>query len=541
VAPGALGTFGGKREIEDQDGLACAIREIHEETEHVLTRDQLNFVGIYPSQSNPSKYNVVYKVTGIDEKALKIHEGVMEKPMTQDEISAHPKLTMLLERWLMTEKGEYNAAFVEEGDLVNSGDFSGKSSQEARPAITKWLEEKGTGRPRVTYRLRDWVFSRQRYWGEPIPLVHCENGCGAEHGGWVPLPESELPLTLPVVEKYEPTDNGDSPLASVPTWVNTKCPQCGGAATRETDTMPNWAGSSWYFLRYIDPKNNEQFASKEKLDYWMPVDWYNGGMEHTTLHLLYSRFWHKFLFDRGYLSMSEPYAKRTSHGLIMAEDGNKMSKSKGNVVNPDDIVQEHGADTVRVYELFMGPFSEPVPWSTAGVIGVRRFLDRVIKLSEFVKVEEPIEVTKSVHKTIHSVIDAAEAMKFNTAVASLMSCVNDIGSAKAITKETLTKFLSVLGWFAPHVANEVYAAIGGEELVETLPLPTIDTNLLTDDTVTISVQVNGKMRAAINVASDASEEEIIAAARAHENVAKYVEGEPKKVIYIKGKIVSIVV
>ncbi len=433
------------------------------------------------------------------------------------------------------------ACWTGEGRLSHSATFDNQSSEESRKNITAWLEEKGAGRPRVTYRLRDWVFSRQRYWGEPIPLVHCKGGCNPEHQGWVPLPESELPLTLPVIEKYEPTDNGESPLASVPTWVNTKCPQCGGAATRETDTMPNWAGSSWYFLRYIDPKNNEQFASKEKLDYWMPVNWYNGGMEHTTLHLLYSRFWNKFLFDRGYVGVSEPYARRTSHGLIMAEDGTKMSKSKGNVVNPDDIVQEHGADTVRVYELFMGPFSEPVPWSASGVIGVRRFLDRVMKLSEFVKEDEPVEVTKSVHKTVHSVIDAAEAMKFNTAVASLMSCVNDIGSAKAITKETLTKFLSILGWFAPHVANEVYARIGGEVLIETLPLPQVDASLLADDTMTISVQVNGKMRAAIEVASDASEEEIVAAARAHENVAKYIEGEPKKVIYIKGKIVSIVV
>ncbi len=425
--------------------------------------------------------------------------------------------------------------YVNDGFLCNSAAFDGMRSGDARNAIVAQLEEKGAGRKKISYRLRDWVFSRQRYWGEPIPLVHCEKD------GWVAVPVEQLPVVLPPVEKYEPTDNGESPLANIDSFVNTTCPQCGGPAKRETDTMPNWAGSSWYFLRYIDPKNDQEFASKEALKYWMPVDLYNGGMEHTVLHLLYSRFWNKFLFDRGHVPCAEPYARRHSHGLIMAEDGTKMSKSKGNVVNPDDIVQAHGADTLRVYEVFMGPFEEAVPWSTNGVIGVRRFLDKAMRLQEKIAEREDVVVTKALHRTIEKVTKDIEGFGFNTAVAQLMIFVNTVQEKGAITKESLTQFLRVLVPFAPHVANELWEQGGGEGFLETQPWPVADAAMLVDDEMTIAIQVNGKLRATITVRADASDEEIVTKARAEENVQKYLTGEPKKVIVVKGKLVSFVV
>jgi leucyl-tRNA synthetase len=397
------------------------------------------------------------------------------------------------------------------------------------------------GKKKVTYKLRDWVFSRQRYWGEPIPLVHCENGCAPEQDGWVAVPVEQLPVELPQVEKYEPTDNGESPLAVIDSFVNTKCPQCGGTAKRETDTMPNWAGSSWYFLRYADPKNSEAFASAEALKYWMPVDIYNGGMEHTTLHLLYSRFWNKFLFDRGYVPTSEPYARRHSHGMINAEDGRKMSKSWGNVVNPDDVVNEHGADTLRVYEMFMGPFDQQVPWSTNGVIGVRRFLDRVMRMKSMIAEAESAEVTKALHKTIKKVTEDIDGFGFNTAVSSMMIFVNVVYEQGAITKDSLGLFVSLLCPFAPHVANEMHESVCDGAFIESEPWPTFDAAMIVDDEMTIAVQVNGKMRGTVVVAVDASEESIVAAARADENVARYVTTEPKKVIVVKGKLVSFVV
>ncbi len=395
--------------------------------------------------------------------------------------------------------------------------------------------EKAGGRKKVQYKLRDWVFSRQRYWGEPIPLVHCEKD------GWVAVPTEELPVVLPNVENYQPTENGESPLANIESFVNTKCPQCGGPAKRETDTMPNWAGSSWYFLRYTDAHNDKEFASKEALKQWMPIDIYNGGMEHTTLHLLYSRFWNKFLFDRGYVPTSEPYARRHSHGLIMSEDGTKMSKSKGNVVNPDEIVDQHGADTLRVYEMFMGPFEEPVPWSTNGVIGVRRFLDKAIRMSEKVADVEDVEVTKMLHKTIAKISGDIEGFGFNTAVAQLMMFVNVVQEKGAITKESLKLFLRVLVPFAPHVANEMWEQLGGTGFVEEQEWPVADASMLKDDTVEMAVQVNGKLRGTIVVAVDEVEETIVKMARADENVAKYVVDEPKKVIVVKGKLVNFVV
>ncbi|MBI1907917.1 leucine--tRNA ligase [Candidatus Uhrbacteria bacterium] len=391
------------------------------------------------------------------------------------------------------------------------------------------------GKKTVQYKLRDWVFSRQRYWGEPIPLVDCGT-CG-----WVAVPDDQLPVELPKVEKYEPTDTGESPLAAIPEFVNTTCPSCGGKALRETDTMPNWAGSSWYFLRYIDPKNDAEFASAEKLEYWMPVDLYNGGMEHTTLHLLYSRFWNKFLFDQGLVPTSEPYARRHSHGLILAEDGRKMSKSWGNVVNPDDVVNEHGADTLRVYEVFMGPFEEPVPWSTNGVIGVRRFLDRVMRMAEMVSDTEDAAVTKALHKTIKKVTDDIEGFRFNTAVAALMSFVNEVYGKGAIAEASFATFLRMLVPFAPHVANELWEKIGREGFAEAAEWPAADEALAKDDEVTVAVQVNGKLRGSVVVPAEIAEDELVARAKADPNVAKHLAGEPKKTIVVKGKIVNFVV
>lgn len=425
--------------------------------------------------------------------------------------------------------------WMQDGILMNSDFLNAMDVNDAKEAMTAWLEKEGKGKKTVNYRLRDWVFSRQRYWGEPIPLVHCEK-CD-----WVPVPEDQLPVELPPVEKYEPTDNGDSPLADIEEWVNTTCPTCDGPARRETDTMPNWAGSSWYFLRYADAKNDKAFASKEALKQWMQVDWYNGGMEHTTLHLLYSRFWNKFLFDQGHVPTSEPYARRTSHGLILAEDGTKMSKSKGNVVDPLPIVQEYGADALRVYELFMGPFAEPVPWSMNGLVGVRRFLDKAARLNEVIADAEPEEVTRMVHKTIKKMTQDIDGMRFNVAVSQLMICTNTIQAAGAVTKESLMLFAKVLCPFAPHLANELAESLGETATLETTEWPVWDEALTIDDEVEFAIQVNGKLRATVMMAPDASEDSVVAAAKAEENVAKYLDGEIKKIIFVPGKLVNFVV
>lgn len=394
--------------------------------------------------------------------------------------------------------------------------------------------KKSKGEKKVNYRLRDWVFSRQRYWGEPIPLVHCEKD------GWVAVPDDQLPVELPQVEKYEPTDNGESPLSAIDGFVNTTCPTCGGPAKRETDTMPNWAGSSWYFLRYIDPTNDKEFASKKALNYWTPVDLYNGGMEHTTLHLLYSRFWNKFLFDQGFVPTSEPYARRHSHGLIMAEDGTKMSKSKGNVVNPDEVVAEFGADTLRTYILFMGPFEEPVPWSTNGLIGVRRFLEKVERLAEKLG-DESAEVTKALHKTIKKVSDDIDQFRFNTAVSELMKLVNVVQEAGSMSQESFATFLTLLSPFAPHLTNELWEKLGMKGLVEEQTWPEADARLLVDDEIKIVVQVNGKLRANLTVPADISDAKLIELAKADDNVQKHLTGEVKKEIVVKGKLVNLVV
>ena len=425
------------------------------------------------------------------------------------------------------------------GIMVNSGILDGMTVEEAKVRIKDYLEETGIGHRKVNYKLRDWVFARQRYWGEPIPIVHCEK-CG-----YVPIDESELPLVLPQVDSYEPTDNGESPLSKMTDWVNTMCPKCGGKAMRETDTMPQWAGSSWYFLRYMDPHNDESFASKEALNYWHQVDWYNGGMEHTTLHLLYSRFWHKFLYDIGQVPTAEPYAKRTSHGMILGENGEKMSKSRGNVVNPDDVVNEFGADTLRLYEMFIGDFEKAAPWSNAGIKGCRRFIERYWNLQSILIDGEAIrpEMENSFHKAIKKVSYDIENLKFNTAIASLMALMNVIAEKGSINKAELSVFTMLLNPFAPHVTEEVWSEMKlGEGMVTEQPWPKYDESKCKDDVIEIVVQVNGKVRARLCVAADIQKDDAIALAKAEDRIAAEINGKNVvKEIYVPGKLVNIVV
>ena len=425
------------------------------------------------------------------------------------------------------------------GIMVNSGMLDGLSVDDAKKKIIEWLTAEGKGHAKVNYKLRDWVFSRQRYWGEPIPIVHCDK-CG-----FVPIDESELPLRLPMVESYEPTDTGESPLANMTDWISTTCPCCGGKAQRETDTMPQWAGSSWYFLRYMDPHNNEALASKEALEYWSPVDWYNGGMEHTTLHLLYSRFWHKFLYDIGVVPTSEPYAKRTSHGMILGENGEKMSKSRGNVVNPDDIVNEYGADTMRLYEMFIGDFEKAAPWSQASIRGCRRFVERYWNLRNILIEGDTVrpELESAFHKTIKKVGEDIENIKFNTAIAALMALINDISNVKSINREELRIFSILLNPFAPHVTEEVYEACRlGEGILAEAQWPSYDESKCVDESVEIAVQVNGKIKAKLLVPVDASREEMLELAKKAEKVAAAIEGmKIIKEIAVPKKLVNLVV
>ncbi|MDL2219674.1 leucine--tRNA ligase [Ruminococcaceae bacterium OttesenSCG-928-O06] len=433
------------------------------------------------------------------------------------------------------EKAAYTD--IEQGTMVNSDFLDGLSVAEAKKTVTDWLMRKEKGAARVNYKLRDWVFSRQRYWGEPIPMVWCDT-CG-----WVPLPEDQLPLELPYIEDFEPTEEGDSPLARHEEWVRTTCPKCGAAARRETDTMPQWAGSSWYFLRYCDPHNSQAIASDEALAYWMPVDWYNGGMEHTTLHLLYSRFWHKFLFDIGVVKDSEPYMKRTSHGMILGEDGQKMSKSRGNVVNPDDVIAEYGADTMRVYEMFIGDFEKTAPWNTASTKGSRRFLDRVWALAEHLLPQEGYrpEMESVMHRTIHKVGHDVENLKHNTAIAAMMSLLNEF-AAKGATRGEYKTLLQLLNPFAPHITEELWQAIGCEGEIAHQAWPAYDEAKTQEDTVELVVQVNGKPRGHITLPAGAPKEEALAAARADEGVAKQLLGKQVvKEIFVPDKLVNFAV
>jgi leucyl-tRNA synthetase len=470
-----------------------------------------------------------------------------------------------------------------EGILANSGEFTGLSTEEARKKVVAWLETNRVGAYEVQFKLRDWVFSRQRYWGEPIPLVYCaacadrvkktaaEKLPPAQHiqnsafpiqdaeyswgeilnPGWFPLAEDQLPLKLPEIKKYEPTDTGESPLSTLESWVQTTCPKCGGAAKRETDTMPNWAGSSWYFLRYLDPKNNQALASPEAMQYWLGspksgvggVDWYNGGMEHTVLHLLYSRFWNQFLCDIGVVPTREPYQKRTSHGLILAKGGEKMSKSKGNVVSPDEVIEQYGADTLRTYVMFMGPFDQPVEWDTNGLIGVRRFLDRVWGLQDKVTRDaEKNEVISLMHRAIKKISEDIEEMHFNTAIAALMELVNDLTKQEKIGEFVYQDLLKLLAPFAPHITEELWGVVGDGKALAYAVWPVYDLNLAKVSELTIAIQINGKVRDTITVPAETAEEEIKKLVLVNEKVQKWLEGkEPKKVIYVKGKLVSVVV
>ena len=436
------------------------------------------------------------------------------------------------------ENDELPFTDVDNGVSIDSGFLSGLDSKDAIEKAIAYVEENKLGTRKVNYKLRDWVFSRQRYWGEPIPMVYCEE-CG-----WNPIPESEIPLVLPDIEDYEPGENGESPLAKQTEWIKTKCPCCGKDAKRETDTMPQWAGSSWYFLRYMDAHNDKEFASKEALEYWSPIDWYNGGMEHTTLHLLYSRFWHKFLYDIGAVPTKEPYQKRTSHGMILGTNGEKMSKSKGNVINPDDIVNEFGADTFRVYEMFMGPFDQTAPWSMESIRGCGKFLDRVWNMQEILVDgdEYSKEHEKMMHKAIKKVTSDIEEMKFNTSVAEFMKMTNEFYKDKVINKAEYKTFLQLLNPFAPHMTEELFSILGETKTINETPWPVYDEAKTIDDEIEIPVQLNGKVKAVVLVAKEASEEDVKAVVAANESVQKAIDGKTiVKEIYVKGRIYNIVV
>lgn len=426
-----------------------------------------------------------------------------------------------------------------EAVLLAPEEFKDKKWGESREDIIHYIEQKGFGYPTTNFKLRDWVFSRQRYWGEPIPIISCEK-CG-----FVAVPEKDLPVRLPEVEKYEPTDTGESPLAVMTDWVNVDCPQCGGPAKRETDTMPNWAGSSWYFLRYIDPKNSQSFADFEKLKYWMPVDWYNGGMEHTTLHLLYSRFWNKFLFDMKDVPTSEPYQKRTSHGMILGEGGEKMSKSKGNVVNPDDIVAQYGADTLRLYEMFMGPFDQAIPWDIKGLEGCYRFIQKVLKTRED-KVrdgyQDDRDILRSLHKIIRKVGSDIETMGFNTAVSAGMIFMNEVAKKEAVSKQTFEQFLTIMAPFIPHITEELWQRMGHATSIFKESWPVFDPELAKDDEIELVIQINGKVRGKLMVSPDISKDAALEMAHADEGVKKWLDGKTiKNEVFVPGKIISIVV
>ena len=428
------------------------------------------------------------------------------------------------------------AAFTEidNGQMVNSGFLNGMEVKDAIGAITDWLIEKGLGVKKVNYKLRDWVFSRQRYWGEPIPLVNCP------HCGWVPIPESELPLVLPILDEYLPAEDGSSPLTRATDWINTTCPACGAPAERETDTMPQWAGSSWYFLRYIDPRNNDALASHEELSYWNIVDWYNGGMEHTTLHLLYSRFWHKFLFDIGVVPTSEPYYKRTSHGMILGENNEKMSKSRGNVINPDDIVNELGADTFRMYEMFMGAFDQPIPWSTTGTHGCRRFLDRLWRMQDMLAGEgETEDMRAKVHACIKKVTQDYERMKFNTAIAAMMTLTNEFYAKGSVTKDELHTLLTLLSPVAPHIAEEMNETLGFAPLYQTA-WPAWDESALVLDEIELAIQINGRVRAHMTATTSATKEELEAAALASEDILPFLADKTVRKVIVVRNVVNIV-
>lgn len=550
-----------------EDPIESALREIKEETGYKNVRFIKN-LGMAQSEFYAAHKNVnriahtrslLFEL--IDEERDEISEeesGIHElewrslKDITRENMT-HGEMGIILDGINNQEK-----PIVKSGILIAPEEFKGMTWEEARIPIINYIEQKGFGKKTVQYKLRDWVFSRQRYWGEPIPMVHCE-ACAKtnpETGGWIPVPEKDLPVKLPEVKNYQPTDTGESPLASISKWVHTKCPVCGGTAKRETDTMPNWAGSSWYYLRYTDPENKKAFADKEKLKYWMTttsadnksqaggVDWYNGGMEHTTLHLLYSRFWHKFLFDQGLVPTSEPYQRRTSHGLILAADGAKISKSKGNSIEPDVIIETTGADSLRLYEMFMGPFDQAVSWSNDGIVGPRRFLERVWKLQEKIVPKAPFDahLESMIHQAIEKVSNDIEAMQFNTAVSTLMILLNAFDKKETIAQAYYEHFLNLLAPFAPHITEEIWHNLGHKTSIHIEKWQKANPAKIQSGSVTIVVQINGKVRGEFSADPAIAEPEAIKMAEALPAIAKWLEGKVvKKVIFVKGKLVNIVI
>ncbi|KKR43508.1 leucine--tRNA ligase [Candidatus Nomurabacteria bacterium RIFOXYB1_FULL_39_16] len=525
---------------EGEDVIEAARREVYEETGYknlklIKNTDiaiQNQFYHRVKKQNRWARFRYVF-FDLVDES---------RDPISKEEESIHDAVWIKkedLKNFFTVIEGEFvvdlinnpDYIFTGKGVLHNSDKFNGMDSEIAKKEIIKFVG----GKEKTTFKLRDWVFSRQRYWGEPIPVVHCDK-CGI-----VPVPEKDLPVELPKVKNYQPTDSGESPLANIAKWVNTKCPKCKGKAKRETDTMPNWAGSSWYYLRYTDPKNKKTFASKKNLKYWTPVDWYNGGNEHTTLHLLYSRFWHKFLFDLKLVPTSEPYKKRTSHGMILGEGGVKMSKSLGNVINPDDIVKTYGADTLRIYEMFMGPFNQSVAWSTESIIGARRFIEKVWRIGKRVLEKKNSSISKLLHKTIKKVSEDIEGMNFNTAISALMILATEMEKAESVSKEDFKKFLQILSPFAPHISEELWMLLGEKKSINISDWPKWDEKLIQDEEIKIAVQINGKVRTEIMIRVEDDEETVKKKAITDEVVLKYVGGgNIKKVIYVKNRLVNVV-
>lgn len=528
---------------DEEDMIEAARREILEETGYgSLTFVRVlggtvksEFFATHKDVNRIAYFNVIYfelseSSTHVD---ISAEEQDKHEPIWLDLKDIRPETMQCgeLDIWLH-RLNSGNDVSTEAGIMVNSGKFDGKNSEDIKKEITEFVGGKWV----TKFKLRDWIFSRQRYWGEPIPVVHCDK-CGI-----VPVPEKDLPVKLPKVKNYKPTETGESPLATISKWVNTKCPQCKNKARRETDTMPNWAGSSWYYLRYVDPKNKKAFTDKKKLEYWTPVDWYNGGMEHTTLHLLYSRFWHKFLFDLGLVPTSEPYQKRTSHGLILAEGGVKMSKSKGNVINPDKIVETVGADALRLYEMFMGPFDQAIAWDTNGIAGTRRFIEKVWKLKYKIGNIDNERINSLTHKTIVKVGEDIENMRFNTAISSMMILTNELEKEEKISKENYSILVRLLAPFAPHVAEELWSHLGNKRSATEAPWPAFDTAKIVEDRPTIIIQINGKTRDSVEIDKNLSDEEIKSLVMERPVVKKWMEEkEAKKIVIIKGKLVNIVI
>ncbi len=533
--------------VEDgEDKIKAGIREIREETGyknlkfirklggvihaqfyHVIKKQNrwAHFQGLYFELQNGDKEE-------ISEQEKSIHDAIWLDKKDLDDFLHVEDMRIVWSRLIDIPK-----AYTGEGIMINADNLSGMSTEKARKVAMKYSIKIGHGKKTIQYKLRDWVFSRQRYWGEPIPVVHCEK-CGM-----VPLTEKDLPLKLPKVKNYQPTDSGESPLAKIDKWVNTKCPKCKGKAKRETDTMPNWAGSSWYYLRYVDSKNNKVFADSKKLKYWTPVDWYNGGNEHTTLHLLYSRFWHKFLYDLKLVPTTEPYMKRTSHGMVLGEGGIKMSKSLGNVINPDSIVKTYGADTLRLYEMFMGPFDQSVAWSEKSIIGPRRFLERVWKIShrKFINTSD-IKLKKVLHKTIKKVSEDIENMRFNTAISAMMILASEIEKALHVSVKDFQMFLQILAPFAPHITEELWFAFGEKKSIHLSAWPSFDSKIIIDEEIKIVVQVNGKVRAEMMINKEDSETKIKNKAIKNQSISKYLSNKKfKKLIYVKNKLINIVI